>query len=399
MSKTFPRVLVYSSLFPHAGQPGAGLFVRERMFRVGRVLPLSVVSPRPASPLDPALRLLRPHYRLPAPREEIQFGFRVRFPRFPSLPGLFRSADGLLMALGTFPILWRERDRFDILDAHFGYPDGYAATLLGRWLGKPVTVTLRGTEVPHSRDPAKRRLLVRVFQRATRLFAVSGSLAGLAIELGADPVRVQVVGNGVDLERFRPLDRATVRAALGIPTEAQVLVSVGGLVERKGFHRIIDVLPQLVTRFPELVLLIVGDAGPEGSYETVLRERTESLGLARHVRFLGHWAPERLAEPLSAADAFVLATSNEGWANVLLEAMACGLPVITTRVGGNPEVVCDPKLGTLVPFGDAEALAKAIGDTLVGDWDRSAIRAYAEANAWDARVETLVEAFRALVPG
>jgi glycosyltransferase involved in cell wall biosynthesis len=92
----------------------------------------------------------------------------------------------------------------------------------------------------------------------------------------------------------------------------------------------------------------------------------------------------------------VLATRNEGWANVFLEAMACGLPVVTTRVGGNAEVVCRDDLGTVVPFGDATALREAIAAALLRDWDRSAIRRYAEANSWDERIAVLVEEFRAL---
>jgi glycosyltransferase involved in cell wall biosynthesis len=393
-----PRLLVFCSLFPSAATPGAGLFVRERMYRVAAALPLRVVSPRAASPIDPLVRRARPHYR-PAPgAREMQAGIEVRYPRFPSLPGVGRNADGLMMALGCLPMLWRERDTFDIIDAHFAYPDGYAATRLGRWLDKPVTITLRGTEVPHSRDPAKRRRIQRALRDATHVFAVSGSLARLAVELGADPAKVQVVGNGVDLDRFRPLDRTEARSRLGIAEHAQVLVSVGGLVERKGFHRVIEVLPGLLARHPRLLFLIVGGAGPEGDYAATLRAQAQALGVGDQVRFLGPVAPDELSVPLSAADVFTLATSNEGWANVFLEAMACGLPVVTTDVGGNPEVVCDPELGTIVPFGAPEALAGALDAALErarqGAWDRARIRAYAEGNAWDRRVEVLVEAFR-----
>ena len=393
-----PRLLVLSSLFPSGTTPGAGLFIRERMFRVARRLPLRVVSPRPSSPIDGWVRRVRPHYRPPVPRAEEQDGVSVLFPRFAALPGLLRGADGLMMALGCLPLLRRERDGFDIIDAHFAYPDGYAATLLGRWLGKPVTITLRGTEVPHSRDPAKRRLIQRALQDATHVFAVADSLARLAAELGADPAKVQVVGNGVDLDRFRPLDRAAARARLDISEDAQVLISVGGLVERKGFHRVIEVLPGLLARHPRLLFLIVGGAGPEGDYQATLNARIQALGLGDRVRFLGQLAPDALSLPLSAADVFTLATSNEGWANVFLEAMACGLPVVTTDVGGNAEVVCEPELGTIVPFGSAEALASALDEGLDrsrrGAWDRSHIRAYAQENAWERRVEVLVEAFR-----
>jgi teichuronic acid biosynthesis glycosyltransferase TuaC len=112
-----------------------------------------------------------------------------------------------------------------------------------------------------------------------------------------------------------------------------------------------------------------------------------------HVRFLGPMAPEQLKLPLSAADVFVLATANEGWANVFLEAMACGLPVVTTDVGGNREVVCRQELGTIVPFGDAKALAAALEQALERCWDRQAIIAYARENSWDKRIDKLVERF------
>jgi glycosyltransferase involved in cell wall biosynthesis len=116
------------------------------------------------------------------------------------------------------------------------------------------------------------------------------------------------------------------------------------------------------------------------------------------VTFLGPLPPDALKQPLSAADVFVLATRNEGWANVFLEAMACGLPVVTTDVGGNREVVNDPGLGMIVPFGDSAALEQALREALAKSWDRTAIRRYAEANDWQGRVDTLCELFRGLGP-
>jgi len=168
------------------------------------------------------------------------------------------------------------------------------------------------------------------------------------------------------------------------------------LVERKGFHRVIECLPALRRRYPELCYLIVGGPSPEGDWSGRLREQVAALGLEDCVRFLGPVAPGELKFPLSAADVFVLATRNEGWANVLLEAMACGLPVVATDVGGNAEVVCAPELGRLVPFGDSGALATAITEALGRDWDRDAIVAHARRNAWEGRVEVLVEEFRRL---
>lgn len=396
-----PRIVVLSSLFPSAVQPGAGLFVRERMFRVGRELPLAVVAPTPWFPLQSLLRRFKPGFRPGAPAHETQQGHEVWFPRFVSVPGVFKGLDGLAMALAAWPRLARlkREGRLDLIDAHFAYPDGYAATLLGRWLGVPVTITLRGTEQRQARDPALAPKLRAALERATQVFAVSESLRQVALGLGIAADKVQVVGNGVDLARFSPLPRAEARAALGLAADVPVLVSVGGLCERKGFHRVIERLPALRERFPGLVYLVVGGPGPEGDLGPQLRAQVAAAGLDEAVRFLGALPPEALRGPLSAADVFVLATRNEGWANVFLEAMACGLPVVTTAVGGNAEVVCRAELGHVVPFGDGQALESAIADALARDWDADTIRRYAAANTWDRRVAELVAVFRTLHRG
>ncbi|MFA9460961.1 glycosyltransferase [Thiohalorhabdus sp. Cl-TMA] len=394
-----PRVVVLSHLFPHSGDPGAGLFIRERMFRVARHIPLVVVSPVPWFPFQGILRRFRPNFRPPAPYHEQQGGVDVYFPRYFSVPGFGKSLDGLFEALGALRLLRRLRRDWgaEIIDAHFAYPDGYAAGRLGRWLGLPVTVTLRGTEPPLARTRFGRVLLRGVLKRADRIFSVSASLQALARRMGASRERTRVIPNGVDTEKFQPIDRGTARRDLGIPETAPVIVSVGALVERKGFHRVMEVLPALREHFPGLRYLIVGGPGPEGDMGAYLRERVQSLGLEDTVHFLGPMAPEALCRPLSAADLFVLATSHEGWANVFLEAMACGLPVVTTDVGGNREVVSESTVGRIVPFGSPEALEAGLREALATSWDHRAIREYAVRNGWDARIATVVDELTSLV--
>jgi glycosyltransferase involved in cell wall biosynthesis len=393
-----PRLLVFSSLFPSAVQPAAGLFIRERMFRVARHLPLTVVAPVPWFPLQSLIRLFRPGYRPMPPRREVQEGIVVWHPRFLAVPGLLRTLDGFAMAAGSVLLLRRLKREFgfEVIDAHFAYPDGYAASLLGRWFKVPVTITLRGTEVPHARHPGKRRRMLRALASAARVFSVAEALKRHLVSLGAEAGKIEVVGNGVDTEIFRPEDKQQARARLGIPAGAKVLISVGGLVERKGFHRVIDVLPRLCREFSELVYLIVGGPSPEGDMREALADQVERLGLGGHVRFLGVVAPAELRWPLSAADVFVLATRNEGWANVFLEAMACGLPVITTDVGGNREVVAQDHLGEIVPFGDGAALEAALRRGLTRPWDRDRIRQYAVQNGWQGRIDRLVQVYREL---
>jgi teichuronic acid biosynthesis glycosyltransferase TuaC len=391
-------LVVFSSLFPSAARPGAGLFIRERMFRVARHRPLAVISPQPWFPGQSLIRLLRPGYRPQAPSVEVQQGIRVYHPRFLSVPGLLRQFDGCSMALASFGLmrqLRRQGARF--IDAHFVYPDGEAATRLGRWFDLPVTVTLRGTEVPHSKQPALRPRLAHTLKSAARVFSVSDSLRRLAIELGASEDKTEVVGNGVDTACFYPVDRTAARRKYALPPDARVLISVGALVERKGMHRVIEVMPDLIRQHPNLHYLIVGGASPEGDNRAELVARVARLGLGERVRFLGALPPEDLKWALSAADVFVLATRNEGWANVFLEAMACGLPVVATDVGGNAEVVCRDELGTIVPFDDAAALQQALDQALTRDWVHAAILDYARSNQWDKRVAQLLHAYDRII--
>jgi len=393
-----PGIVVLSTLFPSSVSPFSGLFIRERMFRVAKTLPLEVVSPVPWFPLQSLLRRLRPGFRPMPPRTEQQDGITVHFPRFLSLPGLLRRLDGLSIAVCCFPLMRRltAGTGVQIIDSHFAYPDGYAAMTLGRWLKVPTTTTLRGSEVRLSSDPVFARRIRAAVDGCDQVFSVCDALRHTVLAIGADGAGIQVVPNGVDIEKFRPIDQATARQKLGLEPDDLVLVSVGGLVEGKGFHRVIEVLPALRERFPALNFLIVGKGWPWDDWEARLRSQVIELGLADCVKFLGPVAPEQLHVPLSAADLFVLATRSEGWANVLLEAMACGLPVVTTRVGGNPEVVQREDLGVLVEFGDAAELESALAEALARRWDRAAILQYALDNQWDTRVAELVGTFRRL---
>lgn len=394
-----PRLIVFSSLYPSQIRPNAGVFIRERMSKVARHCPLLVISPVPWFPLQSLIQRFKPDYRPQPDRYENQDGIEVYFPRFLAVPGLGRSWDGFFMALGSVAICRQLKKRFgfNLIDAHFAYPDGYAATMLGRWFKVPVTITLRGTEVPISKIPDRRRRLLAALSAAAKVFSVSDSLKRHVVDLGANADKVRVVGNGVDTAKFFPIDKHLARQRLQINEDAQILISVGGLVERKGFHRVIEILPALVEKYPRLLYLIVGGASPEGNIRSRLEQQVDTLNIGPHVRFLGAMPAEQLHAPLSAADVFVLATANEGWANVFLEAMACGLPVIATDVGGNREVVADGALGSIVPFGDADALRQALDNALQGQWNRQEIIAYAAENAWDKRVDILMSEFKKLV--
>jgi glycosyltransferase involved in cell wall biosynthesis len=322
-------------------------------------------------------------------------GIKVYYPRFIAFPGIFRNLDAFFMAIsGYFLIKKLKRNESDyIIDSHFTYPDGLAATYLAKWLDLKSVITMRGTEVPHSLSPNRLPLLINAWNRSDKIISVSNSLRKLAIAHDISPEKVQVVGNGVDTSKFTPAPIKAARDKLNIGHNNKVLITVAGLVERKGFHRVIECMPALLKNHSNLMYLIVGGVSAEGNYEAELRRLVNRLNLKNHVNFIGAIAPEKLNAYLSAADVFVLASSNEGWANVILESMSCGTPVVATDVGGNAEVIKSNSCGRIVPFGDTTALTEALDESLKQEWDQNEIVGYARKNHWDNRIASILKIY------
>lgn len=395
MSSEPVRLLVFSTVFPNAAQPHHGIFVRERMRGLPEDVEVRVVAP---APWFPFVSGLRPGFRPAVPQEEMQDGVRVLHPKFLSIPGFAKSLDGFLLFLGSLPALIRLRRefRFDAIDAHFIYPEGLAAVLLGRVFRVPVLVTLRGMLpllVPYR---LRRPQLRYALRKAARIVAVSGSLKEDAVRLGVDPGRVRVIENGIDPELFRPLDRSEARRSLGLAEDGPLLVSVGTLSPRKGFHLVMEAMTRLTrsTRLgSDLRFAIVGGDGAEGAMEAELRALAARLGLEDRVIFAGPRSRAELAAWYSAADLFVLASAHEGCPNVVLEALACGTPVVATPVGNVAELVTE-EVG-IVAERKVPELAEAIEQALARDWDREAIRARIEPRTWQAVGREVMEEVRA----
>ena len=387
------RILTTTQVFPSSAHPLHGVFVRERMARVARMHEVKAVVPMP---YFPGSELLRPGYRPRAAPHGWQAGIETWYPRYFNIPRYLKVMDGFWYALSALATVRRVRRTFDfdVIDAHFAYPDGVGAALLALWFRKPFVITLRGTIGKYSRLGWGRHQLAWALGRATRIISVCGYLKEKAVCLGIPESKIHVIPNGVDVGRFYPVDRAEARRELGLPPDAKVIVSVGHIVERKGFHHVISVLPRILERHPGVMLVIVGGPGVEGDYTDVLERLIRSLALDGRVVMAGRQEPERIRLYLNSADVFCLATHGEGWANVLMEAMACGVPVVTTRVGGNAEVVSSDEVGVLVDPGDRGQLGRALDLALTRRWDRGRIVARVASQTWEhvaARVAEVLE--------
>lgn len=369
-----PRVLTYTTLFPNPRETGRGLFVRNRMAAVAELVDLTVVAPVNAG-RTPAL------LSIPQRRRDAA-GFPVLHPRFAVLPGILKSWDAALLFGETWPQIRGAVDpaAIDLVDAHYAYPDGAAAARVADALRKPLVLTVRGSDLEVlALDPARGPAIARTLRRAEAVIAVSDSLARRATELGADPRRVHLVGNGVDLGRFVPGDRAAARAALGLPATGRIVLAVGRLDPIKGLDLLADATVALRARAAEPIAVHVVGEGPARAH---LERRIREAGLDGAFVLHGAAAPEALPTWYAAADALALFSHSEGCPNVVIEALACGRPVVATRVGGVPELVREGATGFLVERRDPEHAAGRLAAALARPWDAAALAAGVRDRSW-----------------
>ncbi len=388
------RLAVFSTLFPNAANPAHGVFVEERLRKLvatGQV-EARVVAPVPWFPFR-SERFGEYGRHARAPRREVRHGLDVQHPRYLLLPRVGMTSAPSALVRAALPVLRRMRAEgfdFDAIDAHYFYPDGVAAAELARRLDVPFVVTARGSDVtllPRYEFP--RRMILSAAREAAGIVTVCKALKDGLVDLGVDGGKVTVLRNGVDLERFRPVAREATRRELKL--EGRVLLSVGWLITRKRHDLAISALAEL----PDCRLLIIG-TGPE---EGALRALARQLGVEARVTFLGHVPQAELYRYYGAADVMLLCSEREGWANVLLESMACGTPVAATNAGGTAEVVAAPEAGVVIREHSPRAVSEAVRGLLAACPAREATRRYAEQFSWDETTQGQLRVFRAALAG
>ena len=381
-------ILTFSSLYPNLVQPIHGIFVENRLRHLmayGGVTS-RVVAPRPwFFSGGPFFGSYAKYAQIP--RQEIRQGVVVEHPAYLVLPKISMTAQPFSMymaARSTVKRILASGFNFKLIDAHYFYPDGVAAILLGREFGRPVCITARGTDInvyPNYRVP--RRLILWAARRAAALITVSGGLKDRLVRLGITGDKINVLRNGVDLRLFRPGDRAAARARLNLT--GMTLLSIGNLVPSKGH----DILIRAAAALPDARILIVG----EGPQAESLRALARQLDVADRVSLLGALPHEELPELYSASDVLVLASEREGWPNVLLEAMACGTPVLSTAVSGATEIITCREAGLLLGERTPESLVRCVRDLLGTPPERSLTRAHAEKFSWESTSRGQLEVF------
>ena len=366
------RLLIVTSQFPIAGEPNRGRPIHQTVRELSKLADVRVLSPvanypRWARPRSYLFRASDPAHTLP--------DCDVHYVEYPALPLLTRPFNGWLCAR-TLHAPLREFAP-DVVLSYWLYPDAFGAMHAARRAGLPLVVGARGSDL-RVRDAESRRLTRPVLHAARRILVVSEDLGRVAArDYDADPAHIRTIPNGCDATIFHPRDRAEARAPLGIDADAELVVYVGRLVPEKGLRELLDAMATLAPQRPKLQLALVG----EGPMRAELETRITADPTLR-VQLAGAQGPHEVARWMAACDLVTLPSYSEGHPNVLVEALACGRPVVATPVGGIPEVV-DSDCGLLVAARDPAALAAGLRDALDRPWDEGTLsRRFSR--GWDA---------------
>lgn len=382
------KILTFTTLFPNAVQPHHGIFTETTLKHQLATAEISahVIAPVPWFP-SASDRFGRYGGYAKVPRVEQRLGVDVHHPRYFLPPKVGMHIAPLLLAQAALPAMRSiaAKGGFDVIDAHYFYPDGVAAALLGACLNKPVIISALGTDINLiPKFPLARAMIKWAGRRSAAMITVCDALKREMVAMGMEEDKIVPLRNGVDLQLFHPVDKAAARSALGI--HGFTLLSVGHLDPRKGHDRAIAALRFL----PDVRLVIVGG----GAGQAKLQALAQAEGVLDRVTFVPPIPQAQLRAYYSACDALVLASSREGWANVLLEAMACGTPVVASNVWGTPEVIQSPAAGVLLDENSPHGIAAGVGRLRAAYPARAATRAYAEKFGWGSTTAGQLRLFR-----
>ncbi len=384
------KVASISHLFPNSVNPNNGVFVKERLKHVAEKIDITVIAPVPAFPFIGHTSKYAGIGKVPT--EEIIDGLMVYHPRYFMIPKYFKCFDAMFYAtsMASFMEKMISEHQYDLLDFHWVYPDAIGGLNWARRFGKKAVVTVRGNEAIYYYEKTLLREVVRKrLSEFDHVVVVSNDLKNKILsEYNIESSRVTVIANGIDREKFYRTEKVAALRHCGLDGEKRYILSVSRLSREKGLENLLRAFAKMACR--ETELLIIGDGPLKGELVSLCSD----AGISNRVRFLGNIGHSETCHWYNAADVFCLSSLWEGCPNVVIEALACGTPVVATRVGGIPDLVPGDDYGTLAPPGDIDSLAGALEKALRKDWDRRAICEFGSANSWQDVADKVINVFK-----
>lgn len=381
------KIAVVTRYFPSSAEPWQGRSVYQTLRVLAREADVRVFFPNAAYPswLKPRSRSyekLDPSYSPP--------DVKVSYYDYPALPLVSRPMNGWMAARVLLPHVRGFAP--DLIFSCFLYPDGYAALKIGKALSVPVVAMSIGSDINRIGDPVSARHTRTVLREADFVVTVSGDLRTKAVAMGASPEKSRAIVNGCDLSVFHVRDRLEARQRLQIDPDAEAVVYIGRMDVKKGLCELVEAAASLRPERPNLHVYLVG----EGPDRPLVESAIQAHNATSYIHALQGCASDDVAIWMAAANLVTLPSYMEGCPNVVIEALACGRPVVATNVGGIPEIMSD-ECGRLVPLREPVALAQALASVLDRTWDAAAISAHGS-RSWSAVGAELQEIFESLVP-
>ena len=387
------RVLLISALFPHAGEPTLGIFVRNRLEHLitDQNVQATVIAPVPWFPFKG--KFFGAYGRAAAADKTTTWnGVEIYHPRYVVIPkvGMLLTpkflTNSILSVVGKLRASGAE---FDIIDAHYLYPDAVAVAEVARECDLPFVATARGSDVTQIALLDKpRAMILRATKAAAHLITVSRSLKIKLSDMGVPTEKITSIRNGIDIDKFQPDTSVakTLRKTWVGGKDRPVILFAGWLIPRKR----VDIVMGALALLPGYRDVIVGD----GPLRQELEAKAKQLGISERVTFAGQKTPEEMPNYFGAADVMCLPSEREGWANVMLEALACGAPVVSRAVDGAVELLQETPYGELVEGSEPAGYAEAIAKLVDRGFSRQEVRNFAAGYGWEPTSAAQVSVFK-----
>jgi teichuronic acid biosynthesis glycosyltransferase TuaC len=379
------RIAVLTRYFPSSGEPWQGRSAYQTVRVLSQQAEVEVFYPHPSYPawLTPRTRLYRSLDKSFSPPD-----VHVEYLNFPALPLVSRPINGFMASRQLLEPVRAFKP--DVIFSIFLYPDAYAALRIGEQLSVPLVAMGIGSDIHSIRDSISAMYTRKVLREADFLVTVSEDLRQTALAMGASPERSRSVINGCDLSAFRVMDRAEARRILKLDRGAPTVVYIGRMDVKKGLRELVEASTKVHARRPNLQVYLVG----EGADRPQVRNAIAAHGAGAYIHDLPACPPDQVALWMAAADLVTLPSYMEGCPNVVMEALACGRPVVATTVGGIPEIMSN-ECGRLIPPHDSAALAEALNTVLDRPWDGTEISSH-WGRSWNIVAKELMEIFESV---
>ena len=371
------RVLCVTRIFPNRAEPSFGPYNRKQLAALQDIgWDVAVVNPIPWFPGAGLFEgKTRASLGASVPKTDTIANLEVIHPRFMHIPRV-TLVHPPFYAAGVAREAFARR-KSDVILSPFAYPDGVASVLIGQALGIPVAIKLHGGDMNvAAKTPPAKRWLSWAFQKVSRVVAVSYPLAQAAAAFGVPWSKIAVVEDGVDSSLFKIRDRREAKRSVGLDASRRHIVYVGRLEKRKGTLELNEAFQTLAERVPDVDLVLVGDG------ESTAECQAFAEKMKGRVILTGNVGPDDVAIYYSASDITTLPSHAEGTPNSIIEALACGVPVVATNVGGIPDMIHSRRMGELVPPKDVPALIAAFETALATTYDPRAIVAATGRGTW-----------------